>query len=151
MASKLVLAIAVALSGSPLWGQELQDNIVSQLRAQGYSRIEVSRTFLGRTRIVATSDEIWREIVINPNTGLILRDYFVDSSAAKGSRRKNWFDTIPGLGSEGNSGPDGNDDEGDDDGDDDGGDDNEGDGNEGNDGGDDSEGDDSGEGENGDD
>ena len=53
---------------------DLVDAITHQLRDQGFSRIEVSRTLLGRTRIVAHSGDGEREIILNPNTGEILRD-----------------------------------------------------------------------------
>ena len=52
----------------------LEDRIVAQLRSQGFDSISVSRTLLGRTRFVATNDEVNREIILNPRTGEILRD-----------------------------------------------------------------------------
>lgn len=51
------------------------DDIVAQLRAQGFSQINVSRTFLGRVKIEAQAPALHREIVLNPKTGEILRDY----------------------------------------------------------------------------
>ncbi len=50
------------------------DEIIFQLQSQGYSQIEVKRTWLGRMRIFAVGDGVVREIVINPVTGEILRD-----------------------------------------------------------------------------
>ncbi len=151
MASKITLAMAIVLAGGPLWGQELQNNIVSQLQSQGFTRIEINRTFLGRTRIVATRKNLWREIVINPSTGMILRDYSVDKEQPAGrSARKGLFNTSPGADGgdranegAGASGGDAGGDSGD--GGDDGGD-----GNEGDDGGDGNEGDDGGDGNEGD-
>jgi hypothetical protein len=67
------LVIAAALAGPPAHAATAEA-IVSELRAQGYSQIEVRRTLLGRTRIVATSPGYDREIVLNPSTGVILRD-----------------------------------------------------------------------------
>ena len=52
--------------------------IVAQLRAQGFAQIRVSHTFLGRVRIEAQSPRLHREIVLNPKTGEILRDYTED-------------------------------------------------------------------------
>ena len=49
--------------------------MIQSLQSQGFSGIEVSRTWLGRTRIVATGSAGRREIVLNPNTGEVLRDY----------------------------------------------------------------------------
>jgi hypothetical protein len=70
----LFLAAAVG----PLAAQGVrQEQIVDQLRDQGYHQIRISQTFLGRTRIVAISGEYRREIVFNPATGVIMRDYWV--------------------------------------------------------------------------
>ena len=52
------------------------DQIVKQLASQGYEKITISRTWLGRTRIVAEAPNRMREIVINPRTGEILRDFW---------------------------------------------------------------------------
>lgn len=54
----------------------LTDEILRQLRMQGYGKFRVSRTWLGRTRILAFRGGSQREIVVNPRTGEILRDVF---------------------------------------------------------------------------
>lgn len=61
--------------------QSVQDQILSQLTAQGFTRIEVSRTLLGRVKIEARSASLDRELVFNPVTGEILRDYWQDNAA----------------------------------------------------------------------
>lgn len=53
----------------------VRDRIVNVLREDGYNEIRVSRTLLGRMRFVATRADAEREIVVNPGTGVILRDY----------------------------------------------------------------------------
>ena len=68
---------AAACFGSGAFAQGIKDEIISQLTAQGFTRIVVSRTLLGRLRFVATNDVYRREIVINPNTEEVLRDYLV--------------------------------------------------------------------------
>lgn len=68
--------MAVALAAAPAFAQTHVDRIVQQLMRQGYLEIEISRTFLGRTRIEAESPTHEREIIINPRTGEILRDYW---------------------------------------------------------------------------
>ena len=75
---KLLLAVSL-LSGlaGPGWAQTVEQQVLSALAAQGYVIIEKGYTFLGRLRIVAENDEIHREIVVNPGTGEILRDYAV--------------------------------------------------------------------------
>ena len=69
------IAVIAALAASPALSDDRTDSIVRQLRDQGYNSIKVSRTFLGRTRIVATVGDAQREIIVNPRTGEILRDY----------------------------------------------------------------------------
>lgn len=69
--------IACAVTGSPAQAKDVADIVVEQLTAQGFGHIEISRTLLGRTRIVAISGSYRREIIINPRTGEILRDYWV--------------------------------------------------------------------------
>jgi hypothetical protein len=57
---------------------QVQDAIIAQLTGQGFTHIRVSNTFLGRVRIYATSPGTTREIIFNPRTGEILRDYWDD-------------------------------------------------------------------------
>ncbi|QIZ82609.1 hypothetical protein HFZ77_15160 [Thalassovita gelatinovora] len=126
----------------------MRDSIVSQLKQQGYEQIAVSRTWLGRTRILAERGSERREIIINPRTGEILRDFW-RSDAATGAALLAHPEA--GARSGGGSGG-GADASGDDSGDDDSGDDS-GDDDSGDDGGDDSGGDgegDSGDGDSGD-
>ncbi|WP_377508044.1 PepSY domain-containing protein [Octadecabacter sp. R77987] len=72
-----VLAVLFALLAAPAFAQTPLDAVVSQLQSQGYSSISVNRTLLGRIRIVAISEAYRREIVMNPTTGEILRDYWI--------------------------------------------------------------------------
>jgi hypothetical protein len=73
--------IAASLAGPPASAGATQDRIVAELREQGFTRIEIARTLLGRTRIVAVSPAYRREIVFNPATGVILRDFWSARSA----------------------------------------------------------------------
>ena len=68
--SAVAICLAAAVSAGPI-----EDSIERQLRAQGFDQITVTRTWLGRSRFVAQSDELYREIIVNPVTGEILRDY----------------------------------------------------------------------------
>ncbi|SEN13528.1 hypothetical protein SAMN04488103_103195 [Gemmobacter aquatilis] len=70
----LVLLLATFAS-APLRADPLEEQLVAQLTAQGYGRVEVGHTLLGRLRITAVLGEFQREIVVNPRTGEILRDY----------------------------------------------------------------------------
>jgi hypothetical protein len=79
MMKRLILCCALAFGplvpAAVAQGVDVQQ-VVDQLRDLGYREIRISQTFLGRTRIVATSSEYRREIVINPATGAIIRDYW---------------------------------------------------------------------------
>ncbi len=67
---------ALATAGTAA-AESFQDLIIAQLHGQGFTSIKISRTFLGRVRIVARSNKYEREIILNPRTGEILRDYWV--------------------------------------------------------------------------
>lgn len=102
------LAASAALAG-PALAQDYVASVASQLRKMGFRITREERTLLGRVRIVATRGDGRREIIINPNTGEILRDLWTPS---QGSKRTS--DII-----EDKSGRSGDDDDGDDGGDDD--------------------------------
>lgn len=69
----LATMLAVYLSASAAFADFEQD-IVRQLQDMGFTQVEVTRTLLGRVRITATGADGTREIILNPNTGEILRD-----------------------------------------------------------------------------
>jgi hypothetical protein len=71
----MLAAGSFGLAG-PALALTLEERLVSQLRAQGFDRITVSRTLLGRTRILALAPDQRREIIFNPRTGEILRDFW---------------------------------------------------------------------------
>ena len=73
----LMAAILLAGLSQASWAQTVEERLLSGLESQGYTVIEKGYTFLGRLRIVAENDEIHREIVVNPGTGEILRDYAI--------------------------------------------------------------------------
>lgn len=71
-----ILAMILGLA-LPVGAATIEERIAAELRAQGYEILEENRTLLGRLRIVAENDQVRREIVLNPGTGEILRDYSV--------------------------------------------------------------------------
>jgi uncharacterized membrane protein YgcG len=83
------LVIVAGLLGQPAHAATSQERIVAELRDQGFGRIEIRRTLLGRVRIVATSRTYEREIILNPATGVILRDYWsaIEAGGPDGSGR----------------------------------------------------------------
>ncbi len=68
---------AVTASGAAAQADGPVERILRDLRRLGYRTVSVERTLLRRTRIVAESDEAQREIIVNPNTGEILRDLWL--------------------------------------------------------------------------
>jgi len=111
----LACLFSVVLSGTAISGP-VEDGVVRQLRQQGFSQIEVSRTWLGRSRIVSRRGDLFREIILNPLTGEILRDYWRTWHEREGPTL---FNPPSGEGGEGAFDDDGDDDDGDgDDGDD---------------------------------
>lgn len=83
--------------------QTIQDSIVQQLIAQGFTRIEISQTLLGRTRVLAWRHDLQRELVFNGATGEILRDYWVrERSRGDASTAPRLVE--PGNGAAGSSG-----------------------------------------------
>ena len=81
----LTVAALTALTLGPAFAQSYELDITAQLRAQGYQNITLSHTWLGRTRIVALLGSDLREIVLDPNTGEILRDLSRTMMAEGGS------------------------------------------------------------------
>jgi len=66
--------------GATAHAEQTTDQVIRYLQRQGFTRFEVSRTWLGRTRIVATGPNSEREIVLSRGSGEILRDHTIQSS-----------------------------------------------------------------------
>lgn len=115
--------IALVLMAGMLWSgpalADFQTDIVRQLQGMGFARIDVSRTLLGRVRIVAAGSEGTREIILNPNTGEILRDLWLQTKgrSSEGGLLAPSARTS-GRSSGGSGSDDGKDDDGDDEDDD---------------------------------
>jgi hypothetical protein len=80
----LAIGLAAGLAIVPVSAQTLQDDVINELRAQGFTTITVTRTWLGRTRIKASSKSRDREIIMNSRTGLGVRDDRVDREVSGG-------------------------------------------------------------------
>lgn len=78
----LAVSLAQASAALPAMAATFVEQIVTQLKAQGFKEIEFETTWLGRTRIQAKRADFTREIVLNPNTGEILRDLWLSKSGA---------------------------------------------------------------------
>jgi hypothetical protein len=122
------LAVSVTLSG-PALAQDYAGSVVAQLSDMGFGGIRQERTLLGRVRITGTRDDGKREIILNPNSGEILRDLWIPASGD--TRIPDIFKDKSGDRSGKGGGDDDEDDDEDDEDDDDDGEDDEGGGNSG--------------------
>lgn len=73
----IIVLIFFAAQPAMADADRVRDYVVRELRDDGYSDIRISRTWLGRMRFVAEQQGSRREIVVNPATGVILRDYIL--------------------------------------------------------------------------
>jgi hypothetical protein len=81
----LATMLAVFLTASAAFADYEQD-IVRQLQDMGFTQVEVTRTLLGRVRITAAGADGTREIILNPNTGEILRDLWLRQDGRSSDR-----------------------------------------------------------------
>jgi hypothetical protein len=80
---RLILAAVCAIAlGQPVLAQSIDERIAASLQAEGYQIVTMSRTWLGRIYVIAETDSVRREMVFNPATGEVLRDYAVTKGPA---------------------------------------------------------------------
>ncbi len=77
MKQKLLACLLLVMLSGPAFARTVEDRLISGLKAQGYVVLEDGFTWLGRLRVVAENAKYHREIVVNPETGEVLRDYVV--------------------------------------------------------------------------
>jgi hypothetical protein len=70
------LCLTAVMGFTPAYGQTVEERYLEQLQSQGFNNVTVTRTWLGRTRITASSKSKKREIIFNTRSGEILRDYY---------------------------------------------------------------------------
>lgn len=61
------------------------DEIIAEIRSQGFTIARVQRTWLGRVRIIGQNEFYRREVVIDPTTGEIRRDLLIPRKPAAGA------------------------------------------------------------------
>jgi hypothetical protein len=105
--------VAAAVLTGPALAQDHDASVISQLERMGFRIVRQERTLLGRVRIVGVRADGRREIIINPNSGEILRDLWSPTSG--GNRTSTIIEDKSGGGG-GSSVSDRDDDEDDDDG-----------------------------------
>jgi hypothetical protein len=106
----LLLCIGLAVSPMVASAQSAQDAIIRQLTEQGFVNISVTTTLLGRVRILAESADLRREIVFNPVTGEILRDFWEPRGGQTATPRPTLVNPRP-SGSDGSGGSSASDDD----------------------------------------
>lgn len=73
---KILLVAFLTVSAAPAFSDMAPtiSVVAEELADQGYQVSKISKTFWGRVKIVANKGDLEREVVVNPNTGEILRD-----------------------------------------------------------------------------
>ena len=79
----ICIAASLAMAGA-VQAASFADAVIAQLTRQGFAGITSESTWLGRVRITAQRDGGWREIVLNPRTGEILRDIWSPADGSTG-------------------------------------------------------------------
>ena len=82
-AIRTTLLATTLLAGTALAQASFLTKTLDNLRAQGYTHFDVSRTFFGRIRVDAFSDTAARQVIINRHTGEILRNVDMTANMAK--------------------------------------------------------------------
>ena len=57
--------------------QQTYSSVIAQLQNSGYRIVEVKRTFLGRSRILARNNVHFREVIVSRSTGEVKRDVVI--------------------------------------------------------------------------
>lgn len=114
LCSVAVLTLGVGMAQA----ETAQERIVRGLVEDGYSTVHTRRTLLGRVRITAEGPAGSREIVLNPSSGAVLRDYF-DAADDDDDEDFDAGDDADDFGNDGVDGDDDHDEHDDDHGDDD--------------------------------
>jgi hypothetical protein len=73
---RLLVMAAIGLSAGMAPADPV-DDIIAEIRDQGFTITRVQRTWLGRVRIIGQNETSRREVVIDPTTGEIRRDLLV--------------------------------------------------------------------------
>lgn len=104
----LLTAVALLVASTALAHADEVGDIVRWLRGLGFVEVVTSRSLLGRVQIRATGPIGTRELVVNPRTGEILRDVWVDAEG-KLVRGKSYTDHLDENDDDSHGGSDGGD------------------------------------------
>lgn len=73
-AGMLLAALPAAVAAQAV----TEDQVIADLKGDGFTVIESGTTLLGRIRITAAGPEGTREVVLNPRNGKVLRDIIIE-------------------------------------------------------------------------
>lgn len=77
----VLAAMTILASVGFAQAQDIDDRLRDELASEGYAQVSISRTLLGRIRIIAVAEDgREREIILNPHTGVVMRDFVVEIS-----------------------------------------------------------------------
>ncbi|MCC0065111.1 MAG: hypothetical protein H6895_13670 [Defluviimonas sp.] len=78
---------SLAAGALPALAGSAPDVVISDLQRLGYNVTKVEKTWLGRVRIEARRGRTRREVVVNPSSGEIMRDYSYDDDDGRNTGR----------------------------------------------------------------
>ncbi len=85
MTLRAACAAAALLAAAPAGAAPPDEAWTARLRSEGYPTVTVRRSLLGRVWIVATGPQGTREVVVDPVTGEVLRDFLLPAQVAEGA------------------------------------------------------------------
>lgn len=102
---KFLLTVAglVAATAAPAAAMDVEQVVTNRLAREGFHVISRRRTWLGRVRIEAAKADLQREVVFDPASGEVLRDYIDDSGGLRVASREHSVGNGSANGSAGTS------------------------------------------------
>lgn len=82
---RALAVLAIGLMATVPARADFEADIIDWLRGEGFEQIDVTRTFLGRVRILASKASGTREVIFNPRTKEVLRNAWTSSDGSSGS------------------------------------------------------------------
>ena len=84
----LSVAAAAVTMAFPAAARDVESELAARLRREGFSIVSRKRTLLGRVRVLAAKGKLQREVVFDPTSGEILRDYVNDAGDIRVASRE---------------------------------------------------------------
>lgn len=94
---KLLLTFILMSICASAKADTITDRMIASLEKQGFTVITVSRTWLGRMWLLAKNADSRREVVFDPQTGEILRDYSTGLATVSAETDHSSSDDLPSV------------------------------------------------------